>query len=54
VLGEMLLDAIDHRIALNATERTTEKFHDARIGIHGSKCLAILVTPWTQTDAFAG
>src|SRR5262245_22943655 len=49
----MLLDAVDHRVALGAAETALEEFHDARIGIHRGKRLPILVTPCTQTDAAA-
>src|SRR5438876_1178873 len=50
----MLLDAIDHRVTLNATEATAEEFHDSRIGIHCGKRFPILVTPSTQADAAVG
>ena len=32
--AEMLLDVIDHRIALNAIEPTPEEFHHSWVGIH--------------------
>jgi hypothetical protein len=54
VLGEMLRDTIDHRVALNATETTAKEFHDARIGIHRSERFPILVAPWAQTEARTG
>jgi hypothetical protein len=50
----MLLDAIDHRIALNSTEATSEEFHDSRIGIHCGKSFPILVAPATQAQASTG
>jgi hypothetical protein len=52
--AEMILDAIDHRVALNSTETTPEEFHNSRIGIHCGKRFPILVTPSTQADAAAG
>jgi len=54
VFAEMLLDAIDHRIALNSTEAIPEEFHNSRIGIHCGKRFPILVTPSTQANAAAG
>jgi len=50
----MLLDAIDHRVALSSTEATREEFHNSRIGIHCGKRFPILVTPSTQAHAAAG
>jgi hypothetical protein len=50
----MLLDVIDHRVTLRATEAIAEEFHDACIGIHRGERLAILVTPWAQADAVTG
>jgi hypothetical protein len=44
----MLVDAIDHRVTLDSTEAAPEEFHDARIGIHRSKRLPILVPPSTR------
>jgi hypothetical protein len=49
----MLLDAIDHRVALSATEAAPEEFHNPRIGIHCGKWLPILVTPLSQSEAVA-
>jgi hypothetical protein len=54
VFTEMLVDAIDHRVALDPTEATPEEFHNARIGIHCGKRFPIVVTPSTQADAAAG
>jgi hypothetical protein len=54
VFDEMLLDVINHRVALNATEATSEEFHNSGIGIYGGKRFPILVTPLTQADATAG
>jgi hypothetical protein len=54
VFAEMLFDASDHRVALNATEATPEEFHNAHIGIHCGKRFPILVTPSTQADTVAG
>jgi hypothetical protein len=51
---KMLLNTIDHRVALNSTEGTPKEFHNACIGIHSGKRFPILVTPWTQADAAAG
>jgi hypothetical protein len=50
----MLLDEINHRVALNSTEATPEECHNSRIGIHCGKRFPILVTPSTQADAAAG
>jgi len=54
MLVEMPLDAIDHRVTLNVTERAPEEFHNSRIGIHCGKRFPIGVTPLTQADAIAG
>jgi hypothetical protein len=51
VFAEMLLDVINHRVALNAIKRTSEEFHNSGIGIHDGKRFPILVTPLTQADA---
>jgi hypothetical protein len=45
MLAEMLLDAVDHRVTLGAIEAAAEEFHDARIAVHGSKRVPILVAP---------
>jgi len=54
VFAKMLLDAIDHGVALNSTEAIREEFHHSRIGIHCGKRVPILVTPSTQADAAVG
>jgi hypothetical protein len=41
----MLLDTVNHRVALNAIEATPEEFHNSRIGIHCGKRFPILVMP---------
>src|SRR5262249_11321767 len=46
--------AVDHRVALNATEAAREEFHDPRVGIQRGKRVPILVTPSTQAEAAAG
>jgi len=48
VVAEMLLDAIDRRVAFNATEATPEEFHNARIKIHCGERFPIVVTPSTS------
>ncbi len=54
VLAEMFLDALDHCVAFGATEATWEELHNARIGIHCGKRVAILLAPLTEADACAG
>jgi hypothetical protein len=54
VFVEMLVDVIDHCVALGPAEAAPEERHDARIGIHGGECVPILLTPWAQADAAAG
>jgi hypothetical protein len=50
---EMPLNPICERIALTAVERRTEELHDARIGIHQRKRIAIIGTPRTQPNTTA-
>ena len=54
VFTEMLLDAIDHRVALNPTQAAAEEFHNPCIRIHCGKRFPILVTPLTKADAATG
>ena len=39
VFVEMLLDVIDHWVALGLAETAPEERHDARIGIHDGECV---------------
>jgi hypothetical protein len=50
----MLLDVIDHRVALNSTETISQEFDNSEIRLHCGKCFAILVAPVTQQNATAG
>jgi UDP-3-O-acyl-N-acetylglucosamine deacetylase len=47
----MLLDAIDHRVAVGPAEAIAEEFHHKGIGVHDGKRFPILVTPPAQADA---
>jgi hypothetical protein len=49
----MLLDAINHRVAIHSTEATAEEFHHPRIAIHDGKRGPIPVAPSTQVDTAA-
>jgi hypothetical protein len=53
VFAEVLLDVVNHRVALDAAKATSEKFHNSGIGIHRGKCFPIIVTPLAKTDAAA-
>jgi hypothetical protein len=37
VVAEMLLDPVDHGVALGPAERAAEEFHDPCVGIHRGK-----------------
>ena len=54
VFAKMLLDAVNHRVALGTVEAAAEEFHHPRIGIHGGKRFPIRLTPSTQAHAPAG
>jgi hypothetical protein len=45
VLAEVPFDVIDHHVTLSSAEAAPKELHDARISIHGGKCLPILLTP---------
>jgi hypothetical protein len=53
-LAKMLLDALDHRVALNSIETTREELHDARISIHCGKRSSIVIAPLAEANAVAG
>ena len=50
----IVYEVFDHGVARAAIEARREERHDARIGIHRRKGVAIRVAPATQPDAAAG